>query len=557
MILALLATLASAGLGPDDVIVLYNGDDAASETTAAYYADARDIADDHLCPVSGIDPATTEIDFATFDAAIREPFEACRDALSSPDDIDAIVIVRGLPYRVTLPEYVASLSATLQVGRAVRVRDEAEAAGLAQLKDGNYLGSQQNPTYLFGEDYPGDTTASYGPSSLYMTSPRIVRGVVRGPFERVTGEERIVADLTRTDFDYTDELYIVSRLDGFDHGDARDVVDRSVDADGSFPEADFLCMHGADGARGVRDAECEHALRMIEAAGGNTEWVDTFDGELSGREVIAYWTGAANLRGAIDGVTYAPGAVADNLTSFGAVPRNFFCDETGELCPENESQTSMARFIRAGASATQGTVAEPLNAFFPNAGFLILYERGYTLGEAWLYNLRFLRWVNTTIGDPLMAPFAERPLVTVPDEVPANEPLSPGATHPDGVARLAVWVDGVKVFDDADPGLPGLVPEAWGAVEGDTVEVLAVATSAAPPGLSVAGWPAAAPVAFDPATKGWSRASVTIGAPLPEPDLQPEPGGCASLAVPPATWWGLPLVLLGLLPRRRNRVLHA
>lgn len=554
-LLLALATPSHAGLGPDDVLVLYNADDPEAVLTAEYYADARDLADDHLCPLTGLDPATTQIDLATYETAIRDPYEACRDALNHPDDIDALVIVRGLPYRVQLAQGRVSLAAMLQVGRGLS--NGRPIAGQSAGSSASVL----NPAHLWGGYWTDDTTASFGASPWYMTSPRIARGepeAIPGPFSREDDHARSGADITGVlfDVDLTGELTIVHRLDGFDHDDARALVDRALLADGSFPTAPFLCMRGSEGARGVRDGECEHALRMIAAAGGATEWVPTFDRELSDVEVIAYWTGTANLRDAIDGVTYAPGAIADNLTSFGAVPNNFFCDETGETCPENESQTSMARFVRAGASATQGTVAEPLNNVFPNAGTLLLYHQGYTLGESWLYNMRFLYWVNTWVGDPLMAPFAERPVVELPAEVPANRALEVLADHPDGIARLTLYVDGVKVFDDADPSLPGAVPEAWGVAPGDAVEVFAVAVAAPPPAIQPEGWPATEPVAFDPGTKGWVRGIVTIDEPVDdeasEPDRDDEPAGCACQAGAGAPY-GLWLALLPLLALRRRR----
>ena len=160
-------------------------------------------------------------------------------------------------------------------------------------------------------------------------------------------------------------------------------------------------MEGADSARAARDPECEYATRMLSAAGFNAEYLGPHDSALSGRTVGAYLTGAANLRGAIDGLEYAPGALTDNITSYGALPRNWFCDVTGESCPENEAQTAIARFVRAGATGAQGTVAEPYNFAFPNAGLLLLYTFGYNLGESYLFNQKYLYWMNTVVGDPL------------------------------------------------------------------------------------------------------------------------------------------------------------
>jgi len=544
--LLLLATLAQAGLGPDDVVVLYHADDEEAVATAQHYAQARDLSPAQLCGVSGIEPSTREVDFETFDTAIRQPFEACRDALPHPEDIDAIVTVRGLPYRVTLPAYVASLEATLQVGRSVLQGGTDEVASLGQQQQGPYYASIQNPDYIWGGVYSADVDYSYGPNPYYMTAPRIVRGeATPGPFERMGSRPYggVIFD---------DELYIVSRLDGFDHSDARALVDRSVASDEGATDDPILCMHAADGARGARDGECRFALLKLDEAGINTAWVDTFDSGLSDRTVMAYFTGAANLKGAIDGVTYAPGAIVDNLTSFGAVPRNFFCDESGQTCPESESQTSVARFVRAGASAAHGTVAEPLNNVFPNAGMLLLYGRGYTLGEAALYNQRFLHWVNLWLGDPLMAPYAERPVVEVAEQVPLNEDLSIEASHSDGIARTVLYVDGVKVFDDGTGQGAGRSPQDWGVAEGDTVEVLVVATAAPPIPDDWDGWPSTVPVAFDPGTKGWTRTTVTVGAPVEDPVIEPEGGGCGCSTGSRGVPWVLGSMGLLLALRRRR-----
>lgn len=543
-----LISLAQAGLGPDDVVVLYNGDDADALATAEQYAAARDLTPAQLCPISGITPDTRQIDFDTFDTQIRQPFEACRDALPHPEDIDAIVVVRGLPYVVELPDYVASLSATLQVGRATRTSDGADVAGLPQARTNDSrrlaLASILNPQYAPGGGYASEMTASYGYNPGYVKSPQFVHGEVKpGPFVRYEVSSSGA-------YDFGGELYIVTRLDGFDHDDARALVDRAVAADGSFPEAPFLCMHAADGARGVRDAECEHALRMLDAAGFNTAWVDTFDGELTRDDVVAYWTGAASMRGAIDGVGFAPGAIADNLTSFGARPNNFFCDETGETCPESESQTSIARFVRAGATGVQGTVAEPLNNCFPNAGTLILYSQGFSMGEAWIANQRYLHWVNTYLGDPLTTPFAERPAVTVPAAAIVDVPIAIDAAHEHGVRGLTVYLDGDKVYTrDGNSEDGSLVPADWGLAAGDAAElfVVAIADDAEP--VDVDGWPAE-PVTFYPRTKGWTRATVSLEAPIePEPE-----GGCGCRnAVGPMGWIGLAMPMMLMWMRRRRR----
>ncbi|MFK7989303.1 MAG: hypothetical protein AB8I08_25015 [Sandaracinaceae bacterium] len=97
--------------------------------------------------------------------------------------------------------------------------------------------------------------------------------------------------------------------------------------------------------------------------------------------------------------------MAGNLTSFGARPINF--RETGE------SQVSIARWVTAGVAGVHGTVAEPLNNCFPDRELLVRYVDGSTLAEAFHLTMPFVYWRNLVLGDPMAAPFAERPTLTV------------------------------------------------------------------------------------------------------------------------------------------------
>ena len=182
-------------------------------------------------------------------------------------------------------------------------------------------------------------------------------------------------------------------------------------------------------ARGARDPECEFLTRQLAQDGLPARWLSPFDGQLANQEVAALFTGTTSLQDGIDENIWVPGAVACNLTSYGAVPANFHCSADGLTCPENESQTSIARFVRAGATAAHGTAAEPLNNTFPNAGALLLYSAGYNLAESFLFSQRYLYWQNVLLGDPLVTPYATRPQVSVPAEAP-QEPEGQGEQPP-------------------------------------------------------------------------------------------------------------------------------
>ncbi len=495
----LLIPAALAGGGPANVLVLHHASDPDSIQTAELYAQARQLPTGHLCGVGpGLDPAATSVDFSTFEDEIREPMEACLASLPQPDEIDILVLIRGLPYRVELPTFYASLEATLQVGHAMD--GDAEIAGRAQALSGSTAyASVHNPEMLKdGDKYLDEFTVGRAYAQLYTASTYLVRSE-----EWPRGFTRAGAGTARG-VDFSGELFLVSRLDGFDHDDARALIERGVQADGSFPEAELLCMYGADEARGARDDECAYAVDHLALAGLNGVFLDSFDSGLSGHEVAAYFTGAASMTGAIDGQTYVPGAIVDNLTSYGARSNNFFCDETGTVCPESESQTSIARFVRAGATGVHGTTEEPLNNVFPHASTLLLYTAGYSLGESFLYSQPYLYWQNILLGDPLTTPWASRPTVSWVSSAEGGPTLFQGE-HPDGVGSMKAYLDGVLVGEAQGELLEIVLNEP----EGSELELLVVAT-ASPTNLVRSGWPEEAPLAR-PDVQGWDTLQVTVG----------------------------------------------
>ena len=523
---------ALAGGGPASTQILYAADDPDSEALALYYAAARQLPNNRLCGVSGSFEST--ISWEDFDALIRLPWEACLR-----DDTDVLVLAKGLPYRVDLPYFTASLEAVLQVGRGTI--DGLEVAGQGQASWGGHsYASVKNPSVAY-RGYIASDFSLNNPSESYYTT---TSGLVRQPWPRGFRRDRLWRDPPV----YMDgELLVVSRLDGWTFDDANSLVDRALASEEQTPEGTWLCMQAADSARGPRDPECEFALRKLAELGLDTTWLGSHDSALSGYSVLAYLTGSANLRGAIDGITYAPGAFAENITSYGAVPNNF-CEDC------DESQTSIARFVRAGASATHGTVNEPLNNVFPNAGVMLMYSQGYALGESVLYNHRYLYWQSLLLGDPLMTPFDERPTVSVGSEVYAGIPLVFCGQHPRGVARMEIWMDGELLKETTGDLLE------WTFDELGEVEVLVIAVAKGRT-LSAPAWPTIE-LEINSDTQGWAVMALEVGEPpvvdtadsgldTGDPIVE-ERCGCATGS--PTPWSAVPLWALIALRRRTRRV---
>ena len=509
-----IAPRARAGGGPANVMVLYNADDPDATAVAKHYETARSLPAGHLCGVKGIDKNARTIDAAKFKELVQKPLDACIAASPQPDELDYLVTVRGLPYLVTLPRYAASLDAVLQVMHATSTTDGSEIAGAGAPIDPTQPGTNDatilNPTYVGGPAIESEFSFKNPYDYWYGAAGYIARAK-----DQPTGFSRaMVIDKPAIKYKFAKNLLVVSRLDAFDYKDANDLIDRAIASEsGTFPTAEILCMHAEDDARGARDPECELTVRLLKGAGLNGVWVDKFDGKLAGHTIAAYFSGSAStISGAIAGNTYVPGAITDNLTSTGADPTNFFCSADGKTCPAGESQTSIARYIRAGASGAHGAVTEPLNNIFPNAGALLLYTFGYSMGESYLFNQRFLYWQNQYLGDPLMTPYAVRPTVVVPKSAGKGQPMTIKATHPDGIAAMRVYIAGKRVAestaDTVDVVLPGDI--------GSKSDVLAVAIAKNAPVKRV-GWKTVDQQPH-PDVQGWKAASVDVVEKVADPD---------------------------------------
>lgn len=110
-------------------------------------------------------------------------------------------------------------------------------------------------------------------------------------------------------------------------------------------------------------------------------------------DIMIYQTGAAHVKH-LPTLTFLPGALADHLTSFG-----------GKL--DGAGQMSVMAWLRAGATASYGTVSEPCNYWqkFPNSSVLLRwYVAGDTAIEAYWKSVAWPAQ-GLFVGDPLAHPF--------------------------------------------------------------------------------------------------------------------------------------------------------
>lgn len=171
----------------------------------------------------------------------------------------------------------------------------------------------------------------------------------------------------------------------------RDLVERGIAADHTFPVGAAYLLSTSDARRNVRAA----GYARVKSLFGELLDVRILQQDaIAGRDdVLFYFTGSTWVK-ELASNRFLPGAMADHLTSAG-----------GRL--DGGGQMSALAWLRAGATATYGTVVEPCN--FPQkfplpAVAMGHYLRGDTLLEAYW---KSVKWPGQGIfiGEPLARPF--------------------------------------------------------------------------------------------------------------------------------------------------------
>lgn len=182
-------------------------------------------------------------------------------------------------------------------------------------------------------------------------------------------------------------------LAGASVAEVRALIDRGIAADFTYPGGTGYLARTNDSTRNVRAAGFANTIEIL----GRAFRLQQIEGELRQRDdVMAYFTGLAHV-GGLESLRFLPGAVADHLTSFG-----------GRLT--DSEQMSALQWLKAGATGSYGTVAEPCNFSqkFSHPGVLLLhYLNGETLIEAYW---KSVAWPTegVFIGEPLARPFGAR-----------------------------------------------------------------------------------------------------------------------------------------------------
>ncbi len=384
MLLALLLAVpslpAQAGGGPENVMLVVNAASPASIEVANAWIALRNIPPINvlMLPWEG---SRETIPIGTFREEILRPILQAIDGRRLSSQIDQLVYSTDFPWRIDFKE---ELPAPL-VGQ-----DHFPSASLTGLSTQYAAVLSRQSTFLeVGSNRYWRPLTDDG-------IPRETQGF-RSWYGWGAAGELLEAGGPR---------YLLSTMLGVTHGDANTVAEvvsglaSAAAADGTRPLGTIYFAVNKDVRSTTRSRDFSAIVRELGRHGVQGE---LFEGTLPVRkkDVAGLMTGTPSFVWDKAASTIVPGAICENLTSFGGI----FTPNTG--------QTNLAEFIRSGAAGSSGTVIEPyaLQDKFPHPSIQVHYARGACLAESFYQSIRSPYQI-LVVGDPLCQPWGVIPRIT-------------------------------------------------------------------------------------------------------------------------------------------------
>jgi len=395
--LAVLCTDASAQSGAN-VLLVVNDAAPASAKIAAHYMQRRNVPSDQLVHIRTT--TNDEISRAEFERQIQTPIAAWLNANRGQDRILYLVLTKGVPLRVAGTRGRAGTIASV----------DSELTLLYRRLTGqsvNAMGATPNP-YFLGTGNPKDATR----------------------FSHAT-----------------QDIYLVTRLDGFTVEDVIALIDR-----GLAPASTGRVLLDQRSALADQGNEwlANAAKRLADQGFGDRVTLEnsthTAENE---KNVLGYYSWGSNdpnLLQRAPKVEFAAGAIAGTYVSTDA---RTFLEPPASWRPGRwdvrstyyvgSPQSLTGDLIRAGVTGVAGQVAEPYidSAVRPDILFP-MYLAGFNLAESFYLAMPALSWQTIVVGDPLCAPVQSVPI----PPVDLDPPIDPETDLPSKyVARRLATMD--------------------------------------------------------------------------------------------------------------------
>jgi hypothetical protein len=389
-----------AGGGPENLFLVVNASSPDSVAVANAYAALRGIPPINVLMLPWQN-STESISIAAYRSDLLDPVLQAIDGRRLAPQINCVVYSSDFPWRIDFAEEMPEALATQQIHKFPS-------------------GSLTGMTMLYGAVRSGKGPVWLDPQSNRYWRPLDAEGVPKSTdgfrgWHRYGAQGEVVQD--------SGNRYLLSVMLGVTAGRGNSVpeivrgLEAAAAADGTKPPGTIYFVTNDDVRTKTRSPAFPPIVRALEALGVKAEVVS---GVLPAakRDVAGLMTGAADFDWQASKSTIVPGAICENLTSFGGI----FTPSAG--------QTPLSVFIRAGAAGSSGTVIEPyaLQAKFPHPAIQVHYARGATLAEAFYQSVQ-APYQLLVVGDPLCRPWATIPQVDVGTagdgkDLAANDTLS-------------------------------------------------------------------------------------------------------------------------------------
>lgn len=361
---------AAMAQGPQNVMLVVNQRSSSSRAIADYYARRRHIPESNTCTIRSTEDE--EIDRLTFDKSVRLPILNCLERGKLQDRVLYIVLTKGVPLKI-------------------------EGHG-----GQNDQASVDSELTLLYQDMLG--------------VPRALPGRLSNPYFAGDAAPNLVR-FSHRKF----PIYLVTRLDGYDVGDACALVDRaqSPSQEGRF----ILDLPWDDNGQGniwLRIASDNLKTAGIPASRITLETTSVF--LTNQNRVLGYASWGSNDHSDHSrflGNTWVNGAlmaeyVSTDARTFKRPPGNWKIGQWNDPPAtffDGSPQSLIADYIHEGVTGAAGNVYEPyLDACARPQILFPAYVKGLNLAESYYAAIPFLSWQTVVVGDPLTAPFPSAPL---------------------------------------------------------------------------------------------------------------------------------------------------
>ena len=434
------------------VLVVVNSASPISLAIGEYYLERRGIPEKNLVrleiplsdPALG-DPASESITRADYEALIRDPIAAFLSEGKRRDQIEIIVLTKGVPLRVqgkTVPQAMwlrDSTTASVDAELALLFSDQDGSRGVA---------NSRNPYYDADESFE-DFRRDNPESPLRYLVARLTG--YQSELDEDTGVPRDIKALI-------DNAQSAPDDEGEDEAEENAarvwLIDEDPDLGPARAAANTVLLTPAAAALRALGLRVVHERTATVASD-----VDDIAGYASWGSNDSH-APPAPVYGEIEGALYpgrfATRALTTDLVSTGA--RSF-------TAPPDYGQSLVADLVHGGAAGAVGHVYEPTLSGVARPHILLRrYAQGVPAAEAYYRSIPYLGWMSIYVGDPLM---------TVPESsIPKIEPED---LDGDGVANgtdncVAIPnpeqrdtdTDGFGNLCDADVDNDGIVTTSWG-----------------------------------------------------------------------------------------------